>query len=129
MSQKNYVSLSKLSIFLDKLASRFAALKHGHKLSEIEDYKVDSALSPNSTNPVQNLVIDAEFEAVSEALRIYSIALGDKADNVALSDYALKSEIPEPMPSATTSDNGKFLRVVNGVAAWSRVPSAEEATF
>lgn len=33
------------------------------------------------------------------------------------------------VPSCTTSDNGKFLRVVNGVAAWSTVPNAEEASF
>lgn len=31
--------------------------------------------------------------------------------------------------NCTTNDNGKFLRVVNGVAAWSTVPNAEEATF
>lgn len=33
------------------------------------------------------------------------------------------------LPSSTTADNGKFLRVVDGVAAWSTVPNAEEATF
>ena len=33
------------------------------------------------------------------------------------------------VPSCTTSNNGQFLRVVNGVAAWSTIPSAEEASF
>jgi hypothetical protein len=33
------------------------------------------------------------------------------------------------VPNCTTTDNGKFLRVVNGVATWSTVPNAEEATF
>ena len=33
------------------------------------------------------------------------------------------------VPSCTTSDNGKFLRVVNGVATWSTVASAENASF
>lgn len=33
------------------------------------------------------------------------------------------------IPNATTEDNGKFLRVVNGSPAWSTVPNAEEATF
>ena len=33
------------------------------------------------------------------------------------------------VPSCTTSNNGQFLRVVNGVATWSTVPNAEEATF
>lgn len=33
------------------------------------------------------------------------------------------------VPSSTTEDNGKFLRVVNGVAAWVALPNAEEASF
>ena len=33
------------------------------------------------------------------------------------------------VPSCTTSNNGQFLRVVNGVATWSTVPNAEEASF
>lgn len=33
------------------------------------------------------------------------------------------------LPSYTASDNGKFLRVVNGAAAWTTIPNAEEAEF
>lgn len=33
------------------------------------------------------------------------------------------------VPSCSASNNGQFLRVVNGVATWSTVPNAEEATF
>lgn len=33
------------------------------------------------------------------------------------------------VPNCSTSNNGQFLRVVNGVATWSTVPYAEEATF
>lgn len=33
------------------------------------------------------------------------------------------------VPSCAASNNGQFLRVVNGVAAWSTVPNAEEASF
>ena len=33
------------------------------------------------------------------------------------------------VPSATTADNGKFLRVVNGSAAWTTVSSAEGVSF
>lgn len=33
------------------------------------------------------------------------------------------------VPSCTASNNGQFLRVVNGVATWSTVPNAEEANF
>ena len=33
------------------------------------------------------------------------------------------------VPPATTDDNGKFLRVVDGSPAWATIPYAEEATF
>ena len=33
------------------------------------------------------------------------------------------------VPSCSSSNNGQFLRVVDGVATWSIVPNAEEATF
>lgn len=33
------------------------------------------------------------------------------------------------VPSCTTSDNGKFLRVVNGVPAWVTVPDARGVSF
>ena len=33
------------------------------------------------------------------------------------------------VPSSSTSDNGKFLRVVNGVATWTTVPNAEGVNF
>lgn len=33
------------------------------------------------------------------------------------------------VPSSTTDDNGKFLRVVDGVASWQTTPNAEEASF
>lgn len=45
--------------------------------------------------------------------------------NVYLNDIAAVQGIP----SYTSSDNGKFLRVVNGVAAWDVVPSAESTSF
>ena len=33
------------------------------------------------------------------------------------------------VPACSASNNGQFLRVVNGAAAWSTVPNAEEASF
>ena len=38
-------------------------------------------------------------------------------------------EIPKGVPSVTTADNGKFLRVVNGVAAWATVPVMEGGSY
>ena len=64
MDKKKYVSLHKLSCFLNNLKSTFAFSIHEHTLSDIKDYKVDSSLSSTSTNPVQNKVIDAKLSYI-----------------------------------------------------------------
>ncbi len=33
------------------------------------------------------------------------------------------------IPACSTQDNGKFLRVINGIPTWATVPNAEEASF
>lgn len=40
-----------------------------------------------------------------------------------------KETLDSRIPAASASDNGKFLRVVNGVATWTTIPNAEEASF
>lgn len=82
MSQKKYISLNKLSVFLENLSNKFANLVHTHNLSDIVDYTVDSELLPDSTNPVQNKVIDAEFNAIANAMGALESAIDDKADSV-----------------------------------------------
>lgn len=77
---KKYASLDTLRTFLDNLSNKFANLTHSHTISDISDFTVDSSLSPTSVNPVQNRVLDAEFEAISEALNVYDTALDDKAN-------------------------------------------------
>ena len=79
---KKYISLSKLSTFLDNLKNTFAALSHTHKLSDLTDYVVDSAFSSTSNNPVQNKVVDAEFEAISTAMNALDAAIDTKANSV-----------------------------------------------
>lgn len=77
---KKYVSLSKLSTFLDNLKNTFAAIGHKHTLSDISDYKVDTELSSTSTSPVQNKVVNAEFDAISDAMGALELAVDGKAD-------------------------------------------------
>ena len=80
MSQeKKYVSLSRLSTFLGNLYDKFSLVGHKHTLSDITDYTVDSQLSSNSVNPVQNKVIDAEFEAISLAMNALEDAIDGKS--------------------------------------------------
>lgn len=78
-NQKKYLNDNGLSRFLEKLKTIFSPIEHDHTLSEITDYVVDEELSPTSTNPVQNKVLDAEFEAMSEAMLAYGEALAQKA--------------------------------------------------
>lgn len=76
---KKYVSLSKLSTFLDNLKGTFASLSHKHTMSDITNLTIDTALSPTSNNPVSNKVIDAEFEAISEAMGALDLAIDGKS--------------------------------------------------
>jgi hypothetical protein len=84
MSQKKYASLQTLQTFLTNLRSIFAERSHEHNINDIADYVVDEELSAISTNPVQNKIIDAEFEAVATALNALDIVIGNKTDLEAL---------------------------------------------
>ena len=75
-----YVTPRRLSTFLENLKNIFASITHKHILSDITDYEVDTALSSTSTNPVANKVIDAEFDAISDAIGVLDLAIDDKAD-------------------------------------------------
>lgn len=81
MAQKKYVSLSKLSTFLDNLKESFAALSHKHTLSDITDYEVDTELSSTSTNPVANNALNSEFDAVADAMSALETAIDGKSDS------------------------------------------------
>lgn len=77
---KKYVSLSKLSTFLENLKVIFAPKSHKHNINDISDYFVDAALSSLSTNPIANCVVDAEFEAISEAMAVLESEIDAKAE-------------------------------------------------
>lgn len=64
---------------------------------------------------------------------IYSDVAGFLNASIILgSDSSIIAKIPayssDSVPSSTTDDNGKFLRVVGGVAAWQTVQAAEEVS-
>ena len=80
MGEKKYLSLSNISVFLENLKDTFSPLRHSHKISEISDYEVDDELSATSTNPVQNNVINAEFDAIGDAMGALELAIDGKAD-------------------------------------------------
>lgn len=92
-TEKKYVSLSKLSTFLDNLKTKFATITHTHKISDITDYKVDNALSSTSENPVQNKVLNEEFDAISDAMEILEKDIDSKVSTTTLSDYYTRTEV------------------------------------
>ena len=105
MANKKYVSLSKLQTFLDNLKNVFALVSHKHTTADITDYTVDTALSPDSTNPVQNNVLDAEFEAIGKSFEALESAIDDKADSTHNHNdiYYTKTEI-DSFEFITTDD-------------------------
>lgn len=111
-NNKKYISLNRLSNFLDNLKNTFAAISHKHKISDLTDYKVDSQLSSTSTNPVQNKVLDAEFEAIGTAFDALELAIDGKADeshthtidNVTNLQSSLNAKVP-----TSRTVNGKAL--------------------
>ena len=125
-----YISPSKLSIFLDNLKNIFAALKHTHILSEITDYVVDSELSSTSTNPVQNHVLDAEFEMINNKLadlmyeeitftsftnNVGTVELGSTVDSVTLSWETNKTPTTLTLDGASIDVNAKS-HIYSGLA-------------
>lgn len=86
MANRNYVSLSKLSTFLDNLKNTFAALSHEHTISDITDYVVDSELNSNSTNPVQNAALDAEFSEIALSMQALDLAIDSKQNVITGTD-------------------------------------------
>ena len=77
---KKYISLTRLSDFLDNIKAKYSQIGHKHTTSDLTDYKVDTVLSSTSTNPVQNKVIDAEFEAMVSAMGALELAIDGKSD-------------------------------------------------
>lgn len=98
MSLKNYVSLESLRSFLDNLKITFAPIYHKHAVSDLTDYTVDTEFSSVSTNPVQNKVIDAEFEAVSTAMSSMEATIG-VINEFILNHHADWKEVDETSPA------------------------------
>lgn len=70
-----------------------------------------------------NTLKQANKEYVRENLEVYSKSEAYSKSEV---DNAINNAIVIAVPNTTTADNGKFLRVVNGVSAWQSVASAEK---
>lgn len=88
-----FLDFKGLSEFLKGLFGKFSEIGHKHTTSDITDYVVDSSLSSTSTNPLQNKVINEEFDAVSEAMGVLEAAIDEKLDtSTASSTYETKED-------------------------------------
>lgn len=104
---KKYASLETLRTFLDNLKETFSDLSHKHTLSDISDYKVDSTLSSSSVNPVQNKTINAEFDAISQAMGALETAIDSKANETHTHAISDVNELQIALDTLTTTVNGK----------------------
>ena len=89
--------------------ARFTLSEMGFETSSNKYYFLFKALVENSIMTIKFLV--SESEANSEAVGTFT-----KTSMI-------------PIPEYTEEDEGKVLRIVNGVPAWVSIPNAEEATF
>ena len=126
MANKKYVSLSKLQTFLDNLRDTFASFAHTHKVSDLTDYTVDTVLSSASSNPVQNKVLDAEFDAIATAMGALETAIDGKSDasHNHNDTYYTESEIDTKLSTVNTS----ITNITSGSVTVAKAEEANHAT-
>ena len=96
METRKYVSLNKLSVFLDNLKSVFANITHTHTKSEITDLVIDTELSSTSENLVQNKVVGLALESIVEQTNAEFDSINDKIDSIeipSLDGYATEEYV------------------------------------
>ena len=111
-----------------------------NKINNIEQYTLDGAeIDFNAYEPF--IEIDEEYEhiywythygvngAEGWASFLFPIKAGDNITFDSDGNNVVISAPNAAVPSCDSTNEGQFLRVVNGVAAWATVPNAEEASF
>ena len=61
-----FLDLLGLTEFLNKCKTIFASIIHTHKIEDLEDYVVDSELSTESSNPVENKVVQVAIQKLTD---------------------------------------------------------------
>lgn len=127
MSQKKYASLQTLQTFLTNLKNTFSELSHKHTVSDITDYVVDEELSATSTNPVQNKVIDAEFEAVATAMNALDAAIDQNVGSISnLNTLVGDIKVSDQIEAAQIVHVGPDIPTDPNIKVW--INTAEEGT-
>ena len=102
---KKYISITRLSDFLDNLKGIFLSKS---------DYIVDDALSPTSSNPVQNKILDAEFESISQGMNALELSIDTHNHD---DKYYTESEINTKIEEINGSIEGKADLAHNHIVA------------
>jgi hypothetical protein len=97
---------------------------HTHNINDIINFP--SSLPANGGNADTLDGKHANEFALTSDVEALDTKIGDKSVSEQIATAIEEIDI---VPSVTTDDNGKFMRVVNGVWAASTIPNAEEATF
>ena len=87
MNEKKYLNSDGLIRLAANLINKFAPKAHSHTISEVSDYVVDSELSFDSANPVQNKIVKAKFDAVdadiaNAVLKVHQELTAEEIDQV-----------------------------------------------
>ena len=93
--------------------------------------KVPKSRTINGKSLDEDIVLKPEdVGAITDtALTQEGVAADAKATGDAINQLSYKVNKIISVPTSTTEDNGKFLRVVNGSALWQTVQNAEEVSF
>jgi hypothetical protein len=83
-NNKKYVSLTRLSNFLDNIKAKYSQIGHKHTTADLTDYKVDTEFSPTSNNPIANSAVNAELDAIADSMGALELAIDGKAS---ITDY------------------------------------------
>lgn len=85
-------TLENLTQFLTWIRKQFAAITHSHKLSDITDYTVDSELSAESANPIENQAVSAAIASVTDEISALETNVNkldtEKADRIVATSEA-----------------------------------------
>ena len=123
---KKYISLTRLSNFLDNIKEKYSQIGHKHTTADLTDYNpitVDTELSSTSNNPVANSAIDAEFDAIATAMGALELAVDGKSDSGHNHDSVYYTQTQVDTKLAAKADSGHShsnyvptSRTVNGKA-------------
>lgn len=133
---KAWVNGAIQEIEVEDITSPEQPLSYDERLDVLEDKPIitdGNFLVGNGTEDLEEMTPDevlshingASVETITE--EEYN-AMGDSNSN-ANTLYVLTDSSDVEIPSCTSEDNGKFLRVVNGVPDWTFITNAEEASF